>query len=39
LPIVSLDEIQFPVKVYMHENIVTMRRAQFAALAGYQRAA
>ena len=39
LPIISLDEVSWPARVYVNENIIRMRRAQFAALAGYQRAA
>ena len=39
LPLISLDEVSWPARVFMNGNIVLMRRAQFAAIAGYQRAA
>jgi SPP1 gp7 family putative phage head morphogenesis protein len=39
LPLIDLSEVSWPHKVFMYGNITRMTRAQFAALAGYQRAA
>lgn len=39
LPLVSLDEVRWPHKVFIGNSVTMMRRNQFAALAGYQRAA
>jgi SPP1 gp7 family putative phage head morphogenesis protein len=39
IPIVSLDELSWPAKLYQYGQIRRVTRAQFAALAGYQRAA
>ena len=39
LPLISLDEVSWPCKVYRSGSITRYTRAKFAALAGYQRAA
>jgi SPP1 gp7 family putative phage head morphogenesis protein len=39
LPLIDLDEVRFPARVFMNNNIVRMTRSQFASFAGYQRAA